>query len=546
MNDQTKFFRLTFDKMRRFSARIALIALILSTGLYACRKFNFAEDLSGQEWNPALAIPLLYADVDIYDILREADEKDVLVINENTGLLALNYRGKLGSLSPSEIIDLPDQSDNYDINAPVSVIPFSGTYTHSSNDIVQFNTLNGVEIKTIVFHSGTFNIDLNTSFAGSVEIAIEIPSLLRNGQVFRDTLTPVNSINLNLTGYTLDLTKGLQGFNEIAFNSTTTLTASAGTSVPSPAANVSFDLSSLEFEEVIGDFKQQIVSVDRDSILLKLFGNLDDVGNLKFSNPKLKITANNSLGFPIRVDMRDVYTYNIISGDTFELFIDTTEAYFNVAYPPIALKGDSVQSTKSINAQNSTIDQIISPTPKYLVTNVNAISNPSGAPTDNFITRDGFLKLETELELPLEGSVENFAVRDTFPYEFTENIEEIDSILIRSSITNGFPIDGWVQVYLTDKNYNVLDSLFPSIDERIIISGEVNSRGRVDKPNNKITDVTYSQSRISNITDAKHTILATRLKTTNDGQDVVKIYDEYQISLKIGLMVFGAVKLGEE
>jgi len=528
--------------------KLSLLTLIvgLMTSLYACRKFDLANDLAGQEWNPALAIPLLYTTVDIYDILKQADQKDIIVINENTGLLALSYEGDIQSFKPADIIVLNDQSDNFNISLPISTIPFSGSYTHSSSSTAAFSTVNGAEINTIVFHAGTFNVDLNTSFAGNVEMALHIPSLLLNGVAFRDTIRPGNGVSLNLSGYTFDLTKGTQGFNELIFNSQTTITASAGTSVPNPAAGISFSLSGMEFEEVTGDFKQQTVTVDQDSILLKLFGNLEDVGSLKFSNPQIFIRANNSFGFPVRLNMQDIYTYNIISGDTFKLFIDTNEAYFDITYPPFALKGDSAQSVKTINSKNSSVVKVVSPTPKYLVTNVNAISNPTGAPAQNFVTRDGFLKMTTELELPLEGNIENYSVRDTFPYEFSENIEEIDSILIRSNIRNGFPIDAWVQVYLTDENYNVLDSLFPSIQENIVLSGELNSKGRVDKSTTKITDVTYSQSRVQNITQAKHTILAGRLKTTNNGQDVVKIYDEYQISLKIGLMVFGAVKLGNE
>ena len=440
---------------------------------------------------------------------------------------------------------LPDQADNYDITVPISVIPISGSFSHNASSVSTFNTLNNAEIETIVFHSGRFKMNLNSSFAGGIQNVIEISSLVKNGNSFIDTISQTQSIDLDLSGYTLDLTRGSQGFNELLFNNQLVVTASAGTSVPNPAATISYSLEGLEFEEVTGDFKQQVVGIDSDSIQLKLFGNLADVGALTFTNPTITLLANNSLGFPIRIDLSDIYTYNIISGDTFKLITDASASQFDIAYPLISAKGDSVTSTLIINKDNSTIVRVVSPTPKYLVTAVSSSSNPTGAPAQNYITRDGFLKLETELELPLEGNIQNYAVRDTFPYEFTENIEEIDSILIRSNITNGFPVDAWIQVYLTDANYNILDSLFPSIDENIVSSGEVNSLGRVDKPISKITDVTYSQSRVANLTQAKHTILAGRLKSANDGKENVKIYDEYQISLKIGMMAFGAVKLGE-
>lgn len=532
--------------MKKFHLTLSALIVVLLASLFACRKFDIENDLKGQEWNPALALPLLYTTVDVYDILKQADQQDLVVINENTGLLASSYRGELGSLSPQDIVQLPDQNASYTISIPGTVVPISGSVTHSSSNVESFSTPNAAEITRILFESGNLNININTSFTGGVEIIMHIPSLTRNGVEYRDTLNPSNALNIDLSAYTLDLSKGTQGFNELVFNAQSRLSASAGTVIPNPTVSVNFSLSNLRFEEVLGDFKQQVVSADRDSILLKLFGNLEDVGSLQFSNPQIFLHAENSLGFPIRVDMQNIYSYNNISGDTFKLFIDPNEAFFDIAYPSLGQKGTALNSTKTINTDNSTIGRIVSPTPKYLISDISALSNATGAPAQNFITKDSYLKIETELELPLEGRIQNFNVRDTFPYEFSENIEEIDSILVRSNITNGFPLDAWMQVYFTDANYRVLDSLFPSIDERIMLSGDLNSKGRVEKANQKITDIVFSQSRVGNITNAKHVLLAARLKTTNNGNETVKIFDEYQISLNIGMMVFGAVKIGEE
>ena len=98
-------------------------------------------------------------------------------------------------------------------------------------------------------------------------------------------------------------------------------------------------------------------------------------------------------------------------------------------------------------------------------------------------------KLKLNWSFHYRERVFNYGFRDTSEYSFSESIDEIDSILVRANIINGFPIDAQVQVYLTDENYKITDSIFPGINENLIASGKINSKGRVSEPAKKVTDV---------------------------------------------------------
>ncbi len=530
----------------KFHGALKALAFFVLLLILGCSKFGDFAVLNENEWKPSLAVPLLYTTVDIYDILDNANaDDDLIIINENTGLVALSYKGELVSLSPNAIIQLPDQNGTFNITSPVSVMPGTGTVSSSTAFTQSLTTNGGVELTSITFKSGDLSIAIGNTMSGATgNVTVSIPSLSKDGNLFNQTVNFNTSESLDLTGYTLDLSTGSQGFNEIPMNVNFTLNATAGQSIPNPAITMTFSMSGQEFEEVHGDFKSQTVIVDRDSILIRIFGELKEVGEITFEDPKINLYAHNSMGFPVRLDFADVHTYNILTNDTHQLFINPSQATFDINFPSIANIGNSVTSTKTLNPSNSTIRDIVSPTPKFLVTDVTATSNPDGVPAQNFLRDDSELRIETEMELPLSGRVFKYTSVDTVLYEFTETVEEIDSVLIRSSITNGFPFDAWVQIYFLDQNDQILDSILPSVNEKVIEAGKINSKGRVSEESTKITDIKYDQDRVDNITGAAKLAIFTRLQTVNGGQDFVKVFDDYEITLKIGMKVDGSVQLG--
>jgi hypothetical protein len=96
------------------------------------------------------------------------------------------------------------------------------------------------------------------------------------------------------------------------------------------------------------------------------------------------------------------------------------------------------------------------------------------------------------LELPLEGTAYGFSISDTFNFpEIPDTI--IESLLLRANITNMFPLNVRLQVTFLDAGYQKLDSLFTPIipgDKNynaLILSGEINSDGKVISATNKST-----------------------------------------------------------
>jgi hypothetical protein len=134
----------------------ALLLLLLA--LYSCDVDNLKYD----DWKPVVAVPLAYSDFDVYDVLNRTDSLQELLVVDQDGLLALNYKGELFSFSLDELLDIPDQ--NYNQTLPLNPGMASSIESGlgaSFSDAVEFPLNiepNDVRVDEVVFLSGNVNL----------------------------------------------------------------------------------------------------------------------------------------------------------------------------------------------------------------------------------------------------------------------------------------------------------------------------------------------------------------------------------------------------
>jgi hypothetical protein len=141
-----------------------------------------------------------------------------------------------------------------------------------------------------------------------------------------------------------------------------------------------------------------------------------------------------------------------------------------------------------------------------------------------------------DLEVKLFASISDFVVEDTLDVDLDQDADNIDNLLIRLNAINRFPINADIQVYFTDGEYQVLDSLIDTHDERILVGAPVSGppEYRVSDSAFSTYDFNLSKTKINNILKAEKLLLRAALSTT-DGQLSI-IYDDYSISIKIGVI----------
>jgi hypothetical protein len=145
-----------------------------------------------------------------------------------------------------------------------------------------------------------------------------------------------------------------------------------------------------------------------------------------------------------------------------------------------------------------------------------------------------------EVELPMDLQASNYNRMDTIDLDISDAVPDYDivnKIAIYATFTNAIPCDLNLQVYLTDENYAIVDSLFTASDQPIIKSGEIDSNGNVVKPTTKINQFIYDNKRAKKLKNVKFALLRGNVSTAGNGLTSVKFYSNYLLSLALGVQV---------
>ena len=530
---------------------IAVLILIIP----ACMKDNFEFDkLTKTTWNPNIAVPLVYSSLTIEDMLAKQDNAGLIVVGSDK-FCTLVYNGNLFSLIASDLITIPEQQPppySASLNSgQISAFTFAGTITVPYSQNISFDSgLNGPKIDSVIFKTGEIALALNSDFKYSGQIKIIIPGAKKSGAVFSKIIpftysgsVPVlSNATYDLTGYRFDMTNGGTTFNEFLVNFEVTLSGAGPPVLATDQMTLTQTLSNLKFDKIFGDIGQMSLSPAVDSVDISVFKNVLGAGSFTLVDPRIKVLISNSYGVPINASLSQFEGYTPGAGT---YAITGSPNPLPILSPDYSQIGQILQDSFSLNNTNSNIVSVINNTPKYLIYKIASQTNPAGGVThSNFVIDTSRFKVDMELELPLWGTAMNFVLSDTIPFKISETIpDEVESVLIRTFNSNGFPFDVNLQVYFVDSLYTKLDSLVIP-NQLILNSAMVNSTtGKVISPTSTIYDGVLSKSRLSNLETSKFLLIKAIANTTNGGSTNVKIYSDYKIDVKMGLQVHVKAKI---
>lgn len=527
----------------------SLTALIFASAISSCVKNNFELDkLTSTEWNPNLAVPLVYSSLSIADMLAKQESQGLVNVDADN-FCTLIYRSNLFSLVAGDLIQIPNnQPPPYvaTLNAgQISALGLAGTITVPYSQTITFDSgTNGPKIDSVIFKTGSIDVSLNSDFQYSGQIKIILPGAKKNGVVFSKTIpftysgsVPVTAVSsYDLAGYKFDMTNGGAAFNEFVANFEVTLSGSGSPVSPSNQIELGINLSNMKFDKIFGDIGQMSISPDVDTIDISVFKNVLGSATFSIADPRIKAIIANSYGVPIQASLSQ-----------FEGFTPGTAPYVITGAPnPLPIPSPSFSQigqilTDSFSLDNTTsnIASVINNTPKYLIYRINSLTNPAGGTThNNFVIDTSRLKLDMEIQLPLYGKASDLQLVDTIPFELSETLPDVvEWALVRTYNSNGFPFDVDMQVYFADSLYTKLDSLVVP-NQLILQSGVVDvNTGMVTAPTSKTYDAALTKARLDNLKTSKYLLIKAIANTTNGGNTNVKIYSHYKVDFKLGLQV---------
>lgn len=535
--------------MKNLYLKVTLVLFSLLFIIAGCNKFEFDKIAKGA-WNPNLAVPLAHANFGVYDILSLQDSNS-LITPQNGGILTLVYSSDIFSLNGSTLLTIQDinESINLDLNdlGAVPVPTFPGTITTNSNEVITLDA-SGSEIHQAKFKSGILTFNVSSDLKHDLTCKVTFPEILINGApvsttvslIYTGTVPHSATSTVDLTDALADFTLGNTDFNKFNAAIETTITGTGQPIDGNESVAINLNFNGLSFKNASGYFGQFDLGSSSDTTSFELFKNTSN-GYLQLTNPKIKFIAENTFGLPIQLDFLDMKIIDTATGNQLPLAGYPTSHLLQSA----GTTGQPTYTEIELNTNNtSNLSSLISSVPKLFVFSASAVTNPNGnVPPLNFISDQSTLNIKTSIELPLEGFVYGFEMKDTIDFSFNEDVSLLESVMFRLNIDNGFPMELKTQIVFLDQNHNPVFTVF-NTPESVIESALVDNNGKVNQRSKKITDIDLNHLQIAQLPNVKYLLFNTYSQTL-DGPNgkVVKFYDDYTIDLKLGLQVQGKVQL---
>jgi hypothetical protein len=514
------------------------LALLLTTCVK--EEIDMKKISNRVDWNPKLGIPLAYGDLSLKDII-EAVDSGGLIREYPDSLFYITYSSHIFSKTIDSIFAIPNQQ--YQDLLHGSDLPgFIGdSLTYQRDSSYTFHFDRGEVVDSAFFKDGIFAFSVRSEFHHTGRITFTMPTLTRNGVPLSFTMrinradgTFNDSILSNLNGYKIVLSPG----NRLPFHYVFALGNSGQPILAAQSMTVKGGIRETALQSLygyVGDYP--IMDDISDKIKIDFFDN-NFTSDVQFANPKLKLILSNSLGVPVSLQLTDTRTFNSDHGYV-DLNLDASVIPHIIPYPKLELNqvGISVHTTLTIDNTNSNIVNAVNIAPQLLYYTVSATTNPDGKTVKNFALDTSRLNLDMEIELPMELRASNYELSDTMDFDLSgifADYSVVNKLAINASFTNYIPFDLGVQLFLTDENYHIVDTLFTQDQQPIIESGQL-SNGKVTSPKNKLTQVIYNSNDAKRLENVKYAILKGNISTAGTGY--VKFYSYYKLNVALGVQV---------
>jgi len=431
------------------------------------------------------------------------------------------------TVSLGQTIQLSVSGTGLRINTAIAQIP--GQNLGNDTSTVAFDMDDGEELYEVFLDSGSLDLRFNSSLHLAIACSLQIPGIrdLAGQSVIRGFVIqsgPQGNLIIDLSNKIIDLKLLSQGFNQLQVLFTKAILPSSGNISIDQNDSIEFTyaLKNLKFNHVKGYFGQKDIGSSPAAVDLNL-STLKDLGGTFFlANPELKLKVQNSIGAPLNLDLN-------LSGrkaGQSPVFLNSP----NRAIPHPTVLGTTATGQISYNRNNSSLPQLISMPPDSILAAGDIRLNPLGVTDTNFITKNSFIQLGVEMEMPFELSASGVGFGDTLEFDGAV-FESLKAATLVFKTINGFPFDFNARFTFMDSTYAPLFSDSLSIMESALI----NADGEVIETKSNISRLSMNESNLIPVRRAKYLVARLTMQTPQNGTRVVKLYSDYSIILKVGL-----------
>jgi hypothetical protein len=514
-------------------------------------EFNPDKVDTSYRFSPGVAVPIGYARYQMDELLDSLNSTQIS--SDDDGFMNLVYQEQLESGTAADLVRIQDFEyttgfeNPLDIPIDLSLISKAFSFSDTLWIPVTIGIAGDARIDSVIGASLELTVDFATHFDLIGQVCVKTQDIIDpQGNIFslcRDINDP--TIAYNLVDYTLRLTDTPADRSLIEVVYTIQLNPSSGIIQPGdPVVDFTVGLSNIEYDVIFGYFGQFHLDLPPVNIPMDLYNPIYH-GSFYFEGAELRLVIGNSFGIPVEMTInefgvtgRNGQFTSIIGGNLPAAGVPTV-----LGYPGLLEIGNTKVDSFILNTGNSNLFTVLETGPSELRLDVDGRVNPAGNEY-NFVTDSSQYEVLLELFLPMNGYADNLVVTDTLDFVFNDfynrPMEELERLILRFNVTNGFPLNMKVQAYFFDEHDFLLDSLFhdPGDPSSFIPAATDNDHdGKVEPLMVEPFEVELSRQQIDQISSCRYLVFYCLLTTPGADQnppEYVRFYMDYFFEVFIG------------
>lgn len=495
--------------------------MIITFFITNCSKVDQINSIDREEQEIEIALPLINTEFSINDLINDETESNVSLSVDGQNRVTLVYEG-----------DVVRQ----DVTAVFPPIPFLPTPLLDTVYDVPVPFASDQRVDRAIFGATEMIFNFNSPFEEDVNVTVTIPQLTKDGEIFKEDFiveyegtSPVKffSDSISILGWTLTDNEKKIRINYDA------RTADGERQKFTSSAILFFNVI---FDYVEGYFGSEIFDINGDFVAI---GVLDTwrSGGLAFEDPKVKVFVENSFGFPVRSIFNTMQVVTT-TGEMLDMESDVIDNNVDFNYPRLDEMGEVKVTEFSFTKENSNIVDLFKEKVRRVTYDIDAGANPDMDETiTGFLNEDSYFLVSVDVELPLDGSVNNLVLQDTIKVDLDiDDLDDANSAEFKNVIVNNFPADITIQGYFYTEDGTLLDSLFQN---RLFMPGAAvdASTGLSNGGKEVVTFENFDSAQLQKIKKTKKMLVSVKINTGQVSEDPIWILNSYEIQFKVGAKV---------
>ena len=544
------------------------LIILLTHLLFSCDLSYLDKEIEDTSWDGNIKIPVGFINYNLSEMFNDLGNNSLgpTSIEEfsfnytktftgenntafNVEIANFTVEGNIESPINDADLSASGESSPYTITQEISpgiINPLIGTYKEVSQVIYDLNL--SQEITDIAFAGGILNIIFNSTVSNTnTAITIKIPSLTKKSDDSEYTrsanITGENeeTISIDLNDYNANLKNDETGTgntnNKMVVNVNASLTYTAGDIIDTDD-NISYEVkfSSISYDVIEGDFKQEPFSLSSESIDLGDFFDNFSGDNVTFDNTKMTINILNDYGFPIGIDLSSVEAISTNSSVNLNYTGTDPSLPNTIIIDGVTNFGDDeVISNITLDNSNSNIDSLLESNPTSIEFNLSGISNPID---DGIINENFYASSNNGFEAEVSIGFDKVNLIEEIDFNTDEDFEEFQNIKIVTSVENKIPLTGDLLLeFKNSANEIIHTEAFNAFNAANLDPSSGQSDGVAVLSN---FEINLNENEINSISNTEKINIKVTLQLP-DGESSVMIKGSDELNVRVGLEATGKI-----